>query len=281
MADPTDDKRGGRALIVANEAVAGEQLKDALVRRLDEGIDSVFVVAPALAGSALKHYAGDVDGAIPEARDRLQETLGQLRAAGLEADGEVGDSDPIQAIQDEILKFDPDQILIVGHRGEDGAFAEQGLLEQAQRDLDLPVTELFVEAGKASPEVLNVERTSAGAERGRGWRPSGNLPPLTKLNLIGIAVAVVGTVLLGILAAECFGSDTSAAGDNEEGRTEWNCAARALIALAFALINLAHVVGLLLFQSVRYEGIFSRFFARLSLYGTPLAVLVSLGLGLF
>jgi hypothetical protein len=42
-----------------------------------------------------------------------------------------------------------------------------------------------------------------------------------------------------------------------------------------ALVNLAHVVGLFLFQSVRYQGIFSRFFARISLIGTPIAVVVS------
>ncbi len=281
MAEQIADKGGKRALVVANDRVAGEQLRSALLERLEPGISSIFVVAPALAESAFKHQMGDIDEAIEPAAERLRETLEQLRAAGLEADGEVGDSDPIQAISDEIEKFHPDQVLIVGHRDEDGAFAEQGLLEQAQRDLELPVTELFVESSGSQPRLIGIERTEAGAGRDRGWRPSGNLPPLTKLNLIGIFVAIVGTLLLGFLAAECFGSDTSGAGDNEEGRAEWNCAARALIALAFALINLAHIVGLFLFQSVRYEGIFSRFFARLSLYGTPLAVLVSLGLGLF
>lgn len=272
MADPTPGERGRKALVVANHAVVGEPLRAALLEQLQSGTSSVFVVAPPLVDSALEHYMGDIDGAIPEARERLQETLEQLREAGLEADGEVGDADPIQAISDEIEKFHPDQVLIVGHRDEDGTFAEQGLLEQAQRDLEIPVTELFVEAEGRSPHVLDVERTEPGADRDRGWRPSGNLPPLTKLNVIGILVAIVGTLLLGILAAACFGGGS----DHED----WVCAARTLIALAFALLNLAHVVGLLLFQSVRYEGIFSRFFARLSLYGTPLAVVVSLALGL-
>jgi hypothetical protein len=194
-----------------------------------------------------------------------------LRAAGLEADGEVGDADPIQAISDEVLKFKPDQVLIVGHRDEDGAFAEQGLLEQAQRDVDLPVTELFVEPTGAH-RVLDVERTDPGAGRDDGWRPSANMPPLSKRNVAGIVVAIAGTLLLGILAAECFGGSSD--------HDEWVCAARTLIALAFALVNLAHVVGLVLFQSVRYEGIWSRVFARLSLIGTPLAVLVSFALGL-
>lgn len=273
MADGIADKQGGKALVVANERIGGEQLRSALIEQLEPGISSVFVVAPALAKSAFKHQMGDIDEAVEPATERLRETLEQLRAGGLEADGEVGDSDPIQAISDEIEKFHPDQVLIVGHRDEDGAFAEQGLLEQAQRDLALPVTELFVEPSDSQPRLIGVERTEAGAGRDQGWRPSGNLPPLTKLNLIGIVIAIVGTLLLGILAAECFGGS----GNHED----WVCAARTLIALAFALLNLAHVVGLLLFQSVRYEGIFSRLFARLSLYGTPLAVVVSLALGLF
>jgi hypothetical protein len=273
MAERIAGKRGRRALVVANDRVAGEQLRSALIEQLEPGISSVFVVAPALAESAFKHQMGDIDEAVEPAAERLHETLEQLRAGGLEADGEVGDSDPIQAISDEIEKFHPDQVLIVGHRDEDGAFAEKGLLEQAQRDIELPVTELFVERSDSQPRLIGVERTEAGAGRDQGWRPSGNLPPLTKLNVIGIVVAIVGTLLLGILAAECFGGS----GNHED----WVCAARTLIALAFALLNLAHVVGLMLFQSIRYEGIFSRFFARLSLYGTPLAVVVSLALGLF
>ncbi|HXR31111.1 MAG TPA: hypothetical protein VN752_08230 [Solirubrobacterales bacterium] len=280
MADPTPDKLGKRALVVANEAVAGEKLRDALRAQLAPGTESVFVVAPALAGSALEHYAGDVDGAIPEAGERLRETLEQLRGAGFDADGEVGDADPIQAINDEILKLHPDQVLIVGHHDEDGAFAEQGLLEQAQRDLELPVTELFVEAGSSDPSVLDIERTERGAGRREGWRPSANLPPLTKRNIAGIVVAIVGTLVLAILAADCVASSTGGA-DHEENRLAWNCAARILIAIGFALVNLAHVVGLLIFQSVRYEGLWSRVFARLSLYGTPIAVVVSLALGLF
>jgi hypothetical protein len=184
------------------------------------------------------------------------------------------------AIGDEIQKFHPDQVLVVAHRDDDGAFAEQGLLEQLERDLDLPVTELVVESERSEPHLLDVERTEAGAARDRGWRPSGNWPPLTGRNVVGILVAVLGTLLLGVLAAQCVG-DAPGDTNHEEGRLIAACAIRILIALALALVNLAHVVGLFLFQSVRYEGVFSRFFARLSLIGTPIAVVVSLLLGLF
>jgi hypothetical protein len=259
-----------RALVVVNEQVAGSDLRDALLRQLGDQVSEVFVVAPALVDSGLKHTMGDVDDAIEPARERLRVTLEELRRAGLEARGEVGDSDPMQAINDEILKFEPDQVLVVAHRDEDGAFAEKGLLEQIDRDLDLPVLELVVGHGK-EPAVLDVKRSEPIAGRKKGWRPSGNWPPLSGRNVAGIVVAIVGTLLLGALAAACV---------NDGGDLAAACVARVLIALGMALINLAHVVGLLLFQSVNYEGIFSRFVARLSLYGTPVAIVISLLLGL-
>lgn len=268
---------GGRVLIVADEAVAGEELRRSVLDHLDGKPDSVFVVCPALVDSGLKHTMGDVDEAIGPAQERLERTLEELRSAGIEAEGEVGDSDPMVAIQDEINKARPDQILLVAHGGKESAFAERGLLEQVQRDLELPVTELVVDRGE-SPHVLDVKETERGAGRDKGWRPSRNLPPLSKRDFAGILVAIVGTLILGALAADCVGEADGH--DFEEGRLGFACAARILIATALALINLAHVVGLLLFQSVGYEGMWNRFFARLSLIGTPIAIVASLLLGL-
>jgi hypothetical protein len=266
------DRRRPRALVVANEAVSGAEMRDGLLDQLGERINEVFVVAPAITDSGLEYVLGDVDGAIGPAEERLRQTLDELRGAGIEADGEVGDSDPLQAIQDEVLKFQPDQVVVVAHRDEDGGFAERGLLEQAERDLELPVTELVIDAG-AEPHVIDVKRTEAGAGRDRGWRPSRNWPPLTPRNVAGILVAVIGTVLLGILAAKAAGGANGP--DLEEGRLGAAEAATILIAIGLALINLAHVVGLFLFQSVGYEGIWSRFFSRLSLIGTPVALVVA------
>jgi hypothetical protein len=267
-----------RALVVITEKVGGEGLVKSLLSRLDEDVAEVFVVAPAIADSALKHTMGDVDDAIPPARARLEATLEELRQAGLSANGEVGDSDPIQAINDELIKFEPEQIVVVAHRDEEGAFAEKGLLERAERDFDLPVLELVVDRGE-QPEILDVKRSSPVAgRRKRGWRPSRNWPPLSKRDLAGIAVAILGTLILGALAADAVGSHDSAP-DHEEGRLVATAAATILIALGMALVNLAHVVGLFLFQSVRYEGTFSRLFARLSLFGTPTAIVAALILG--
>jgi hypothetical protein len=261
-----------RALVVANEAVTGSELRDALIGQLGQRIDEVFVVAPAVTASALKHTLGDIDGAIGPAKERLSRTLAELREAGIEADGEVGDSDPLLAIQDELLKFHPDRVVVVAHRDEDGAFAEKGLLEQIERDVELPVTELVVDRAKES-RVLDVKHTESGAGRDRGWRPSRNWPPMTAQNVVGILVAVIGTLLLGLLAAKAAGDANGH--DLEEGRLGAAGAATILIATAMALLNLAHVVGLFLFQSTGYEGLWSRFFSRVSLVGTPIAVVVA------
>ncbi len=264
---------GALALVVANEAVVGRELRDSLIAHLGNENGEVFVVAPALVDSGLKHTLGDVDDAIAPAEERLRETLEELRKAGIEARGEVGDSDPMQAISDEMLKFHPSQVLVVAHRDAEGAFAEQGLLEQVGRGLDLPVTELVVDRA-AAPHVLDVQESEPVAARKTGWRPSSNMPPLSRRELGGILVAVLGTLLLAVLAAECVGSHNA----SDLGAA---CIARVLLALGFALLNLAHVVGLFLFQSVGYQGIFSRVFARMSLYGTPTAIVISLLLGLF
>jgi hypothetical protein len=256
------------ALVVVDEKVSGSELRDALIEHLDGAAAEVFVVAPALADSTFKHVMGDVDEAIGPARERLESALTALRDAGFEARGEVGDSDPIQAMHDEIVKFGPARVLVVAHPDSEAAFAERGLLEQAERDFEIPVTELLVDHAE-QPHVLDVKSTEPVAGRDQGWRPSFNLPPFSKRELAGIGVAMVGTILLGILASKGVA--------NSEGNGIGGAAAAmVLIALAMALVNLAHVVGLFLFQSVRYEGMFSRLFSRLSLFGTPTAIVASL-----
>src|ERR1044072_9443016 len=85
---------GARALVVVDEALAGEELRETLVAHLGSGVAEAFVVAPALAGSALEHTMGDVDAAIGPARERLDRTLQELRAGRLDADAAAGGAAP-------------------------------------------------------------------------------------------------------------------------------------------------------------------------------------------
>jgi hypothetical protein len=267
----TPDTRVKRALVVIDEGVSGRELTRSLTERIEGGIEEVFVVAPALPDSKLKLMMGDVDDAIPPARERLEETLEALRAAGMKANGEVGDSDPIQAMNDEVVKFDPDQIILVAHNEEEGSPIEKGLLEQAERDFELPVLELVV-TREAEPQVVDVQKTKRGSWRNRG-KSGAYLPPVNKRDIAGIIVGFTCTIILAILAAKGLSNSHTGGGNHEENRAGTEAAAMLLIALAFALINLGHIVALILAQGVRFEGLFNRFFSRISLFGTPLALI--------
>ena len=262
----------GKCLVVADQALRGDQVRDRLLKELGGNPAEVFVVAPALVEKALDHHMGDVDDARVTAEKRLKETLEELRAAGIKAEGEVGDSDPLLAISDEVAKFDPDRIFLIAHPESEELYAEHNLLPRLERDFDQPVTELIVEGEGQDQHVTEVEQTEPVADRAKGERPSENLPPMTRRDVFGVVVAIVGTLAIGALAAAGAAQDES--GFLEEGRLDGLGPVMLLIAMFVALINLAHVVGLIFFQSVRYEGPFEKLFSRLSLYGTPIVLVL-------
>ena len=89
-ADPRDRERDGRRRRAARPAARPG------VGRSNE---QVLVVCPAL-NSPLKHWVSDEDGARAAAQERLDASLARLRRAGSHASGEVGDSEPLQALED-------------------------------------------------------------------------------------------------------------------------------------------------------------------------------------
>ncbi len=142
----TADDSIHRVLVVANETVAGRALLDE-IRRRTEGRDSeVYVVVPALTSSRLEHLAHDVDGAIAEARSRLDGSLAAMNGAGLRADGRVGDHhDTNAAIEDALREFAADEVIISTHPPQRSRWLESGVVERAERELPLPVTHVVVD----------------------------------------------------------------------------------------------------------------------------------------
>lgn len=269
-------------LVVATEELAGEAVERVATeirRAAANGEVAAHVVSPALASSALKHQANDIDEAIEPARQRLEGSVRALGDAGLPASGEVGDSDPLQAIKDELLKYPVDRIILVTHDSdEDSAYAEKRLLERVEREVDPPATELRIAGHREDEEVVGSREGRAGAIRGEeGRRISWNLPPLRRMDVAGLLVAVLGTVVLVVLAGNC--SNEAHEGGEAASTIGGDCAARYLLAGGFFLINIAHAVGLLLMSSVNYRGPFQRFIASISLVGTPLAIIVSIAIG--
>ena len=142
-----------RVLVVANETVGGRALADLIHERAGQFREEVLVVCPAL-NSPLRHWASDEDGARSEAQARLEQSLDQLRAAGVNARGEIGDPDPLQAIEDALRTFGPDEIVISTHPEGRSHWLEKGVVRNAEARFAVPITHVVVD--------LEAERTEPG-----------------------------------------------------------------------------------------------------------------------
>jgi hypothetical protein len=146
----TEDER--RILVIANETVGGETLRE-MIRERSEGYSArVLVVVPAL-NSPLKHWVSDEDGARAAAAERLQHSLDQLGALGIDAKGEVGDSEPLQAIEDWLHIFGADEIIISTHPEGRSNWLERGVVSGARARFDLPITHVVVDLEAEHEEV--------------------------------------------------------------------------------------------------------------------------------
>ena len=139
-----------RILVVANETVGGGGLLDE-IRRRSEGVnEQVLVVVPAL-NSPLKTWTSDEDGAREAAQQRLEASLASMRASGIDAHGEVGDGDPLQAIEDAVRTFAPDELIISTHPPERSHWLGRGVVVGARERFALPVTHVVVDLDKEQP----------------------------------------------------------------------------------------------------------------------------------
>ena len=151
-AEPVRSREGSdrhRILVVANETVAGQALRGEIVRRAREGSD-VLVVCPAL-NSPIRYWASDEDGARAEAERRLTASLGALSSSGVEARGEVGDADPLQAMDDALRTFGADEIVISTHPPGRSNWLEKGVIDRARERYPVPITHVVVDLELESP----------------------------------------------------------------------------------------------------------------------------------
>ena len=131
-------------LVVANETVAGRGLHEEVRRATRDQPSRVLVISPAL-NSPLRHFVSDEDAARRAAQERLSRSLDALQAAGIEARGEVGDADPLQAIEDALRTFGADEIIISTHPEGRSNWLEKGVVSGAERRFDVPVTHVVVD----------------------------------------------------------------------------------------------------------------------------------------
>jgi len=134
-----------RLLVVANQTVAGRPLLEEIRNRCRGRDSEVLVITPALVGSRAAHWASDLDEGIELARQRMELSVVAIRDAGLEARGEVGDSDPNLAIEDALRVFPADEIVISTLPPGESRWLEHDVVERTRREVDLPMTHVIVD----------------------------------------------------------------------------------------------------------------------------------------
>jgi hypothetical protein len=138
---PPDERR---VLVVANETVGGEELMDAIGELALAGKTRFHVVCPAL-NSRIRTWTSDEDAARAAAQERLEATLARLSSVGIEAEGEVGDLDPLVAMEDGVRTFHPDEIVISTHPAGRSHWLERGVVAAARERFDVNVTHVVVD----------------------------------------------------------------------------------------------------------------------------------------
>jgi len=261
-----------KILLVADERFHGEALVEEIQRYVEGKATraEVFVIAPAVVDSAIEDELGGVDQAIRAASKRLEWLIGELKSVGIEATGQVGDQDPVVAAGDGLREFDADELVVVAHARGERTPAEKGLWAKLEADTTVPLAEISVHVDEDGVgEVVKTEEISARAmTETERIQETSNFPPMSTRDIVGVLVAFLGTIAIGLIAVE-------SALDQDRG-IDGVTAAILIIAVPTFLINAAYISSLLIFKSVGYTGVWFKFFERVSMFWTLGGIALSL-----
>jgi hypothetical protein len=143
-----------RILVIANETVGGGTLREVIAQKAEGYDEEVLVVCPAL-NSPLRHWVSDEDGARAQAQERLDESVGRLREAGVNVRGEIGDADPLQAIEDALRTFGADEVIVSTHPVGRSHWLERNVVGTARERFAVPITHVIVDLEADSAEVVD------------------------------------------------------------------------------------------------------------------------------
>jgi hypothetical protein len=137
-------------LVVADTWCDAQSACDEVWQTIGERPGRIFVVTPIITGR-LHALLSDIDREWAAAERRLNDVLTQLRERGYIAGGNVGDEDPVLAIEDSLYRFRADAILVVATAATDESWRARGLSERA-KTFGLPVSCVRVAAAASHEE---------------------------------------------------------------------------------------------------------------------------------
>jgi nucleotide-binding universal stress UspA family protein len=140
-----------RYLVVANQTLSGGELVRAIAERAEAEPSEFFVLVPATplvemwVEAVMLPYGGilcEPDSAAQArelAEERLKTAAAQLRAVGAAVHGQVGDRDPVRAVQDVLRTQEFDEIIVSTLPGRLSRWLRQDLPHRLEQ-FALPVT---------------------------------------------------------------------------------------------------------------------------------------------
>src|SRR3954465_2612765 len=132
-----------KILALVAEPIDADALRSA-VGDSEAGNAEVLVVAPAL-NTKKRYFLADPDPAIERAEAVQEETVERLDEEGIDAAGDTGEEDPLLALQDALVTFEADEVVLFTHAGGKQNWLEEGLVDEAKGRFDVPVRHLIVE----------------------------------------------------------------------------------------------------------------------------------------
>jgi hypothetical protein len=168
-------------LVVALEPVSDDEVRTAIATRQD-GVDvNVHVVAPATHVGKFQWLTGADDDARAEAEELADRTANALDA---EVETEVGERDPVLAVEDALALFPADEILVAGTADEK---TEAGL-----RGLGLPISRLGAGGQVGGEQASGAEAVARGVAEGQRQET-----PFVVVGTVGLILfAVIGLISL-------------------------------------------------------------------------------------
>lgn len=130
-------------LVVANETVVGKALIDRIRERAERGPASFLIISP---------QSDPTQSAHPEAERRLRRVLSELRAAGIDAHGQVAHPDPYTAAMQAIEDERTDEVIVSTFEPARSPWMRKNLVQRLHEDAKLPVEHVVI-----APEEVGAE----------------------------------------------------------------------------------------------------------------------------
>jgi hypothetical protein len=176
-------------LVVALDSGSEEEIRTAIEARQSVDEVSVHVVAPASTMGPLQWLMGDEDEARAEAEEVAEHAAEAAEAVetDVHTETEVGDRDPLVAVEDALADFPADEIVVAGHPDEK--------TEARLRRFGLPVERLDARDPGGSSETEELAHDLA-----RGRRTATPFAVILGVGAVVLGAAAVLSLLLFLVS---------------------------------------------------------------------------------